>query len=1264
MVASAQPNITSVGTLDSLAVTGAVTASSFSGSGASLSDINGANVSEVPNAHYASLSGLADVATVSGTVTVAAQPNITSVGILTKLIVHQAADGGNIGNITADNANLGNAVQANYFLGNGSLLTGVVVGLANAIANGDSNVSVFNTTIGLSANNTANVVLITYDGANVTGNLTVTKTVTAESITGTLTTAASAQPNITSLGTLTGLAVDGAVTVTSLVGNISGKIAAPGSESEISYNKDGNLAASAAFAFNDVANILTVTGGVEVSNYLTRDSKSVPTFVSSGTSPDNPQLGDQWYDTDTDVIYQYIFDGESFAWVDISTGFINANTQATPDTLAFRTSTGNIAANTFVGNGLYVTDATITGNLVVSGDTAYVNVTALNIKDPIIQLGNLADGAPLTLNDGKDRGEVLHYYSGGAAKAAFIGWDNSNAEFAFSSNVTLNENVVTINELGNVRAGYFIGDGSGLTNINAAGAGITGNVVTLGTPTDSDLVSPGTVTTWETTTTVTDAIDDLNEAMENVRNNTYVKSVSFTGTPTAGGAGTTVTLTITSVGNPNRYDITWGDGTQTLAATSTTPTHVYATNVGSPYTITVRAYNNAGSGTGSEASFSRASYIIIYTANPVVTFGLYRASTGGTALSGSTLYASEGETVYLENTTTNTTGAAVTYTINWGDGNTDTIASDSTAGGVGGGRKSHIYATGQNSGTGTKTITLTVTSHSTATPSYIAAGPNSTAAIKVYNPVISAPANLSTKTITFSSSVGTSPYLASGFANNTGGATTYTAGVAVNRILTGSANSVTLTSYAYNGDSGTLAAYVNGVDLGNIELTSADNSGTNGALILNSESDYNLLTSAGVTTTFALSIYSPGLYKGFKATVSEAVSALNVGVNNMKLAHTTGGNTNIIEFVKDDVTLVPTVDLTNATVANATNGTYRYISGVPYYNTGSPTVTLAGANVYNWIGQTYQNTSSPFQIAAGTNDESTTGNVVAAQTKTYANLDGAVTYLSGGIPKANTGNNVAHTYTIGSQAINVAPAGIAAVQTVKFLVTNVNGTGAYATHSKKIQVFTATPSGFVEDSIACAVGGTNAVAKRIVITGSGATRAYNSATNYYTSGLWSGAQTIAGTDSAVVRWNALKHYATDLTAYLPAGPDLATGRSTTQYFFGAFSRTAKSSFTVTITGTIRGLYFAAPGSSIDTTSTLNGWLDASIAYNGSGVPGANGNGSNGCTVGTTVPLGTAISNQTYSITLGSESTTNSTGNQILFSIALNAGDTVTSWSFS
>ena len=941
----------------------------------------------------------------------------------------------------------------------------------------------------------------------------------------------------------------------------------------------------------------------------------------------------------------------------------------------------NVAANALSVSG----DASITGNLVVAGNFTYIESTVTYVTDPIVEQGGASKGNVLTSNDNKDRGTVLHYYDGVANSAvnAFIGWDNSNVEFALGSNVVVANNNVTFNDYGNLRVNNINTVGNivakdvtstgNLTvtgSINAAGGltGVSGNTVPLGDAIDDSLTSPGTITTWTSATKVTQAIDDLNEAMENVRNSTYVKSVSFTGTPTASGVGSTVTLTITSVGNPNRYDINWGDASYSNAVSITNPTHIYTTSSLTPYDVVVRGYNNAGVGTGSEATFTRTSYITIYTANPVVGFSLYRASTGGTALTGSTLYASEGETIYLDNLTTNTTGATVTYTVNWGDGVTETIASNSVAGGVGGGRKSHVYATGQNSGTGTKTITLTITAHNTATPSYIAAGPNSTAAIKVYNPSIAAPANLSTKTVTFSSSVGTSPYLVANFANNAGATTTYTAGVSVNRTIatTGTIDTVTMTSFAYDGSSGVLSAIVNETDAGNITLSAANNAGTNGSLVLVAESDYNLLTSAGTATTFALSTYSPSLYQGFTAKIATTASGITAGVNSLKLSHSTSGNTNIVEFVKDDVILAPTVDLASATIANATNGTYRYISGVPYYNTGSPTITLAGANIYNWIGQTYQNTTTPFQIEAGTNDESTTGNVVTSQTKTYANLDGATTFLSGGIPKANTGNVSASAYTIGNQAISITASGVASVQTVKFLATNVNGTGSYVAHPKKIQVFTAAPTGFIEESIACAVGGTNAVAKRIVISGTGATRAYTAATNYYTSGLWTGAQTIAGTDSAVVRWNQLKHFATDLTSYLPSGPDLATGRSGTQYFFGAFSRTARSSFTVTISGTIRGLYFAVPGTTIDTTSSLNGWLDASIAYNGSGIPGAisPGNGTNGCAVGTLVPKGTLISSQTYTISLGTISTTNSTGNQILFSIALNAGDTVTSWSFA
>lgn len=925
----------------------------------------------------------------------------------------------------------------------------------------------------------------------------------------------------------------------------------------------------------------------------------------------------------------------------------------------------NVAANNLSVSG----NAVITGNLTVLGTYEYNNVSTLLVEDPIFEIGGGANGAALTTNDGKDRGSLLHYYSSGNAIDAFIGWDNSNAEFAFGSNVSVTDNVVTFNEFGNIRAGYLIGDGSQITNIPASAVEPPkGNVIALGAATDSDLVSPGSVTTWSETTNVTDALDDLNEAMENIRAGTYVKSVDFSGSPTSAGAGTLVTLSITSVGSPNRYDVNWGDGNHSNNITSTSPTHTYATNVGSPYDVTVRAYNNGGSGTGSEATLTKSGYIIIYTSDPVMGFSLYRTSTGGTALTGSTLYVSEGETFYLENTTTNTSGATVTYTINWGDGNTDTITGDASPGGVGGGRKSHTYASGQNSGTGTKTITLTLTAHNTANPASIPR--NTTAAIKIYNPSIAAPNGLSSKTITFQTSVGTSPYLAAGFANNTGGSTTVVAGGSVSRVTTATpVETVTMTTYAYNGDSGYLTSVTNGTESGNITLASGSQVGTNGSLSLVAESDYNLLDATGTSTTFGLSIYSPGLYKGFTAKVSATNSGLSVGVNNFKLNHSATGATNIVEFVKDDVTSNPSIDLSSATIANATNGTYRYISGIPYYNTGSPTITLSGAKIYDWIGQTYQNTTTPFQIEPDTNAESTSGAVVASQTKTYSQLDGASTYLTGGVPNANTGKDSSSKYTIGSQTISITSSSVASVQTIKFRATNVNGSGSYASHSTKIQVFTASPSGFIEDNISVTSTSTfwNDNAKRIVISGaSGATPAYVSATNYYTSSAWSGAQTIAGTDEAVVRFNQLKQFSTDLsTGYLPAGPNLSTGRSGTQYFRGAFRRNAKSSITVTITGKISGLYIAAPGTAIDTSSTLNGWLNASLQYNGSGVPGAGtgGNGTNGCAVGTVVPTGSVISGSTYTLTFGTVSTSDSTGNQILFSIALAPGDYVTSWSF-
>jgi hypothetical protein len=1091
-----------------------------------------------------------------------------------------------------------------------------------------------------------------------------------------------------------------------------------GSDSQLQFNNSNDFGASANLTFSTTTNILTVIGNIKsdnanLGNLVTANYVTVNANLTSGNAnlgnlatanyvtvnanltSGNANLGNLATANYVTINANLISGNASLGnlatanFVNVSSNLTSGNANlgnlatanyfhgvfdATSNTQSNITTVGTLTNLAVAGN------AVVDGNLTVKGTFTYVESTITYVTDPIVEQGGNTTAGALTSNDGKDRGLLLHYYDGKAIDA-FMGWDNSAKEFAFGSNVSVTDNVVTFNELANIKVNSANVTGNltlaGSLNVTGGIVGSVGNAIPLGSPTiavdnPGNLVVPGSVTSWTTDTKVTDAIDDLNECLENIRNNTYVKSVSFTASPTAGGAGSTITLTITSVGNPNRYDIDWGDGSTTTDSTSTTPTHVYSSNSGSPYTVTVRAYNNGGTGTGSEASYTRTDYIIIYTSDPVMGFNLYRSSTGGVALSAgsNTLYVSEGETFYLENTTTNTTMATVAYTINWGDGTTDTISGDSASGGVSGSRKSHTYATGQNSGSSTKTITLTLTSHTTANPASIPR--NTTKAIKIYNPSIASPDGLSSKTITFSGSVGTSPYLVSNFANNTGGATSYTAGVSVNRTVatSGTIETVALTSFAYNGDSGVLSAYVNGADNGNITLSAFDESSTYTSLVVSSESDYNLLTSAGASTTFSLSTYSPGLYKGFKAKIAKDASTISAGVNSLQLRHSVTGSTNTVEFVKDDVILVPTVDVSGATISAGTNGTFRYISGIPYYNTGSPTITLSGANIYDWIGQTYQNSSTPFQIEPATNDESTTGGVIASQTKNYSALDGTPTFLTSSIPKANTGKDSSNPYTIGNQTISITASSVSSVQTIKFRATNVNGTGTYATHTRKIQVFTASPAGFIEDNISVTSTSTlwSDNAKRIVISGAtGATPAFVSATNYYTNSTWSGAQTIAGTDEAVVRWNQLKWFNTDLsTGYLPAGPNLNSGRTSgNQYFRGAFRRNAKSSITVTITGKISGLYIAAPGTAIDTASTLNGWLNASLAYNGSGVPGANSmvGGTNGCAIGTVVPTGSVISNQTYTLTLGTVSTSNSTGNQILFSIALASGDYITSWSF-
>ncbi len=243
LTTAAQPNVTSLGTLTGLGVNGTVTAVNitantgvFTGNASGLSEINASNLSSgtVPTAR---LSGSYPIA--AATVTTAAQPNITSVGTLTTLAVS-----GTTGITSTDSTGAASttkiisAVNGTRDLalipraGPGSYNTlttedDALITFGNSSAQGNANLTIApwasaNTGIRIqSVSNTATIFL-NATNTNVSSALNVTGNVSAGNVSGTLLTgtlATAAQPNVTSVGTLTSLGVNGTVTAVAFTAN-------------------------------------------------------------------------------------------------------------------------------------------------------------------------------------------------------------------------------------------------------------------------------------------------------------------------------------------------------------------------------------------------------------------------------------------------------------------------------------------------------------------------------------------------------------------------------------------------------------------------------------------------------------------------------------------------------------------------------------------------------------------------------------------------------------------------------------------------------------------------------------------------------------------------------------------------------------------------------------------------------------------------------------------------------------------------------------
>ena len=454
----------------------------------------------------------AAVATLAGDVTNAAQPNITSVGNLTSANV--------TGNLDAGNINATTAVTAAYFAGDGANLTNVPAGAATSITDGTSNVDIpttdGNVTVGVGG--TADVLIVTSTGANVTGTLNATGIITGD---------AGGISNVV-YANITGTPTLGNVSPLNLDGNVSNVLRGDGTfaaDSDTAYGDSNVVTLLNAFGSNTItttglvtadggglSNVpyANVTGTPTLGNISTLDIDGSASNVLYGNgvfaAAASPALTGDGYQianlTGANVSGEVSFaatanavaganvSGEvGFSAVSNSVAGANVSGEvtfaATANAVAYANvsgtpTLGNIstinidgdAANVLYGNGVF---AAATSPALTGDGYQLSNITGANVSG---EVGFAAVANSVALANVSGAGNIASIDIDGAAGNVLYG----NGVFAAAPGGGSygDSNVVTLlNAFGSnaiTTTGLITGDGGGLSNI--AGANVTGTINT------------------------------------------------------------------------------------------------------------------------------------------------------------------------------------------------------------------------------------------------------------------------------------------------------------------------------------------------------------------------------------------------------------------------------------------------------------------------------------------------------------------------------------------------------------------------------------------------------------------------------------------------------------------------------------------------------------------------------------------------------------------------------------------------------------------
>jgi hypothetical protein len=440
------------------------------------------------------------------------------------------------------------------------------------------------------------------------------------------------------------------------------------------------------------------------------------------------------------------------------------------------------------------------------------------------------------------------------------------------------------------------------------------------------------------------------------------------------------------------------------------------------------------------------------------------------------------------------------------------------------------------------------------------------------------------------------------------------------------------------GDSGTITALLNGVNAGQrILTTSLDGNGTYSNLIISNNVDYNSVDSS----------VAAGFWSVFTADTAGTVSA---GWNEIQVTDSAASDTGTPDWYYDGSS-PGTPQFSSTSITADSTPSYTYSSTVPHYN-NTNAFTIA-ATVNRLSGDMYP----------------TSDNFVTGSSGGAFSAPASVSYATAGVTTPLAQN--LHVAS-GGQAISTTAAVISGFGS-SASGPSLNCFNSYATGSQSFapgstvlyKTGTSSSSSRIEEAnvyIGSTIGSGSGLAFRIENPGSTDNPSFSAS-----AGAFDSQNGPLQTYDATVVADSLAHNVTDYTSgFLPAGPDLS-GQGSSQYFTFKVIRTSVSKFDVKFSGTVAGLWIAVPGSTIDSAANAtNGWVDMSTSYAGSGVPGANtgagGNGSDGCALGGVVPLNSSQSNQSFTATFGTVSTSSTATNEIYIRIKLTSGQSISALS--